>query len=77
MKVMEKPSLEMNIEDAQSLKIQEGELVKLSSPVGKTWKMKVHLSSMPDRGVIAVPLPCTLVGEERVCWVKVERLKAS
>ncbi len=73
-KVMEKLSLEMNIEDAQSLKIEEGEMVELSSPVGKTWKMKVHLSSMPARGVIIAPCPCSLV-EGGVGWVKVERLK--
>ncbi len=73
-RVLEKPSLEMNIEDAQSLKIDEGEMVELSSPVGKTWKMKVHLSSMPDRGVITVPYSSSLIEEGRVGFVQIKRL---
>jgi len=75
-RVMEKPSLEMNIEDAHSLKIDEGEMVELSSPVGKTWKMKVHLSSMPNRGVITVPYSSSLIEEGRVVFVQIKRLKA-
>ena len=74
-RVMEKTSLKMNIEDAQSLKIGEGEMVELSSPVGKTWKMKVHLSSMPDRGVITVPYSSSLIEEGRVGFVQIRRLK--
>ncbi|MDP3016273.1 MAG: molybdopterin-dependent oxidoreductase, partial [Deltaproteobacteria bacterium] len=73
-RVLEKPSLEMNIEDAQSLKIDEGEMVELSSPVGKTWKMKVHLSSMPDRGVITVPYSSSLIEEGKVGFVQIKRL---
>ncbi|MDI6764851.1 MAG: molybdopterin dinucleotide binding domain-containing protein, partial [Thermodesulfobacteriota bacterium] len=74
-RVMEKPSLKMNIEDAQSLKIQEGEMLEISSSVGKTWKMKVHLSSMPDRGVITVPSSSALIEEGRVGFVQIKRLK--
>jgi predicted molibdopterin-dependent oxidoreductase YjgC len=74
-KVLEKPSLEMNVEDAQSLKIGEGEMVELSSPVGKTWKMKVHLSYMPDRGIITVPSSSPLIEEGRAGFVQIKRLK--
>jgi predicted molibdopterin-dependent oxidoreductase YjgC len=73
--VMEKTSLKMNIEDAQSLKIDEGEMVELSSPVGKTWKMKVHLSSVPDRGVITAPYSSSLIEEGNVGFVQIRRLK--
>jgi len=73
-RVMEKPFLEMNIEDAQSLKIDEGEMVELSSSTGKTSKMKVRLSSMPARGIMIAPFPCSLV-EEGWAWVKLERQK--
>ncbi len=74
-RVMEKTSLEMNTEDAQSLKIQEGEMLEISSSVGKTWKMKVHLSSIPDRGVITVPYSSSLIEEGRVGFVQIKRLK--
>ena len=72
--VMEKTSLKMNIEDAQSLKIQEGEMLELSTPRGKTLRMVVSLSSIPAPGTIIAPCPCSLV-EEGVAWVKLGRLK--
>jgi predicted molibdopterin-dependent oxidoreductase YjgC len=73
-RVMEKPSLEMNIEDARSLDLKEEEVVKITSPAGKTFQMKIRLSSMPVRGVLIAPPPCPLVEEE---WthVKLERQK--
>ncbi|MDP2970117.1 MAG: molybdopterin-dependent oxidoreductase, partial [Deltaproteobacteria bacterium] len=74
-RVLEKPSLELNIDDAQSLKIDEGEMVELSSPVGKRLKMKVHLSSLLDRGVIAVPSSSALIEEGRAGFVQIKRLK--
>jgi predicted molibdopterin-dependent oxidoreductase YjgC len=73
-RVMEKTSLEINIEDAQSLKIQEGEMLELSTPGGKTLRMVVSLSSMPAPGAIIAPCPCSLV-EEGMAWVKLDRLK--
>jgi predicted molibdopterin-dependent oxidoreductase YjgC len=73
-RVMEKPSLKMNIEDAQSLNIQEGELLELSTPGGKTLRMAVSLSSTPARGVIIVPSSSPLI-EEGQAWVKLERQK--
>lgn len=73
-RVMEKPSLEVNIEDAQSLNLQEGELVEIASPVGKKVKFKIRLSSAPVRGVLIVPFPCSLV-EDGWTRVKLERQK--
>ena len=73
-RVMEKTSLKMNIEDAQSLKIQEGEMLELSTPGGKTLRMVVSLSSMPAQGAIIASCPCSLV-EEGMAWVKLDRLK--
>jgi predicted molibdopterin-dependent oxidoreductase YjgC len=76
-KVMEKPLLEMNAEDAQSLKIDEGEMVEIASPAGKTQKIKVHLSSMPGRGVVAVRSSSPLLEEGRTGFVQIRKLKTS
>jgi predicted molibdopterin-dependent oxidoreductase YjgC len=72
--VIQKPALEMNIEDAKSLKIEEGERIELSTPEGKTMKMNVHLSPIPDRGLVIVPSSSSLI-EEGWAWVKLERQK--
>jgi predicted molibdopterin-dependent oxidoreductase YjgC len=73
-RVLEKPSLEMNIEDAQSLKIEERDMLELSTSKARTVRMGGNLSSMPARGVITSPSPCSLV-EEGWAWVKLERQK--
>ncbi len=73
-KVMEKPSLEMNAEDAQALKIENGEVVHISNEEGKSLKMKVEVSSKTAPSVVAASSPCSLI-EEGACWAKVERLK--
>jgi NADH-quinone oxidoreductase subunit G len=75
-KVMEKPSLEMNIEDAQSLKIEDGEVVQISTQEGRSLKINVEVSSRPARYVVAMSPPCSLI-EEGAYWVRVERLKKS
>jgi len=72
--VMEKTSLKMNIEDAQSMKIEERDMLELSTPEARTVRMEVNLSSMLARGVITSPSPCSLV-EEEWAWVKLERKK--
>ena len=72
--VMEKTSLKMNIEDAQSMKIEERDMLELSTPEARTVRMEVNLSSMLARGVITSPSPCSLV-EEGWAWVKLERKK--
>lgn len=72
--VMEKPLLELNVEDARSLNLEEGEVVDLLSPSGKSLKIKLHLSSSPARGVMVMPSPCPLV-EEGWAWIKLEKQK--
>jgi predicted molibdopterin-dependent oxidoreductase YjgC len=74
-RVMEKPFLEMNVEDAQSLKIGEGEMAEISTPAGKTFRMKVHLSSMPGRGVVAVSSASPQIEAGRSGFVQIKRLK--
>ena len=71
---MEKSSLEMNAEDAQALKIENGEVVHISNEEGKSLKMKVEVSSKTAPSVVAASSPCSLI-EEGACWAKVERLK--
>lgn len=75
-RVMEKPFLEMNIEDAQSLNLQEGEMVEIASPVGKTVKMKIRLSSAPARGVLMAQSP-SLVEEGMAGFIQIKKLKNS
>jgi len=76
-RVMEKPFLEMNIEDAQSLNLQEGEMVEIASPVGKTVKMKIRLSSAPARGVLMAQSSSPLVEEGMAGFIQIKKLKNS
>ncbi|MBM4339561.1 MAG: hypothetical protein FJ110_08440 [Deltaproteobacteria bacterium] len=73
-KVMKKPCLEMNIEDAQSLKIENGETVQISTQEGEPFKMSVEVSSRPARYIAAIPSSSSLIGK-KACWAKVEKLK--
>jgi len=73
--VSEKPCLAMNPEDGQLLKIEDGEVVKVSTHDGRSLQMKVKYSSRPFSGVITAPYPCPLIDEKGVEIVKVERLK--
>lgn len=73
--VSEKPYLEMNPEDAQLLKIEDGEVIQVSTHEGRSLRMKVKYSSRPVSGVITVPYPCPLIEEKGIEIVKVERLK--
>ena len=75
-RVMEKPSLKMNIEDARSMKIDEGEVVELSTPQGTKWQMRVTLSSLPAHGVLMASL-ARPIGLERQAYVQVKKLKAN
>jgi predicted molibdopterin-dependent oxidoreductase YjgC len=74
-KVSEKPYLEMNPDDAQLLKIEDGEAVKVINQKGQSLKMNVKYSSMPALGVITAPYPCPIIEEGGISLVKVERLK--
>ena len=73
--VSEKPCLEMNPEDAHRLKIEEGEVAQVSTPQGRSLQREVKYSSKLVSGVITSP--CPFIEEERICWVKVDRLRVS
>jgi predicted molibdopterin-dependent oxidoreductase YjgC len=75
--VSEKASLEMNPEDGHPLRIEDGEVVQVSTQDGRSVKMKVKYSSRPVSGVITAPYLCPLLEEKGVGFVKVERLKTS
>jgi len=75
--VSEKPYLEMNPEDAHRLEIEEGEVARVSTPEGRSLQREVKYSSKPVSGVITSPYPCPFIEEERICWVKVDRLRVS
>jgi anaerobic selenocysteine-containing dehydrogenase len=74
-KVSEESHLKMNPEDAQRLKIEDGEVVKVSTPTGRSLRMKVKYSSRLASQVITAPYPFPLIEEEGVVSVKAERLK--
>jgi formate dehydrogenase (NADP+) alpha subunit len=73
-KVSEEPHLEMNPEDAQRLKIEEGEVIQVSVKEGRSMRMKVEYSSGSISGVITVPYPCSIIGERGISSVKVDKL---
>jgi predicted molibdopterin-dependent oxidoreductase YjgC len=75
--VSEKPYLEMNLEDAQLLKIEDGETVQVSTHGGQSLQMIVKYSSNPARRVATAPYPCPIIGEEGVVPIKVNRLKSN
>lgn len=72
-----KPYLEMNFEDGHTLKIEDEEVIQISTPEGNSLKMKVRLSSKPAPGVITAPYPCPLVDTRGIRSIKVERLKTN
>jgi predicted molibdopterin-dependent oxidoreductase YjgC len=75
-KVSEKPYLEMHPDDAQTLLIEEGEFLQITTRNGKTMGMKVQLTSRLAPGVITAPYPCPIIAEGMES-VKVERIKGS
>jgi predicted molibdopterin-dependent oxidoreductase YjgC len=75
--VSEKPYLEMNDEDGRALKIEEEEVIQVSTPEGNSLKMKVRLSSKLAPGVISAPYPCSLIDDRGIRPVTVGRLKTN
>jgi predicted molibdopterin-dependent oxidoreductase YjgC len=73
--VSEKPYLEMNPEDGQRLKMEDGEVVKVSTHDGRSLQMKVKYSSRLFLGVITAPYPCPLIDEGGISSIKVESLR--
>ena len=74
-KVFEKPYLEMNTEDARSLKIEEQEVIQVSTQQGQSLRMEVKHSAKLVPGVMTAPYPCALIDDGGIAFVKVERLK--
>ena len=73
--VSEKPSLEMNPEDGHLLKIEDGEVVQVSTHHGQSLQMKVKYSPRTFSGVIIAPSPCLILEEGGISSIKVESLK--
>ena len=65
----------MNPDDAQRLKIEDGEVVQVTNQKGQSLKMNVEYSSRPALGVITAPTPCPIVEEGGLSSVKVERIR--
>ena len=76
-KVFENPYLEINTEDAQSLKIEDQEVIQVSTREGQSLRMKVKHSAKLIPGVMSAPYPCALIDDGKMAFVKVERLKRS
>jgi len=74
-RVSEKPYLEMNPEDGQLLKIEEGEMVQVSTHNGRSFQIRAKCSPRLVSGVMTAPYPCPLLDEKGIERVKVERLK--
>jgi len=71
--VSEEPSLELNHEDAEKHNVEDGETVRLSTPGGRTARMKVEYSSKLQPGVVTVPYPSSLFDEGNIVSVKIEK----
>ena len=74
-KVSEEPHLEMNPEDAQAFKIEEGEAVQVSTDRGLSFRMKVKSSSRLVSRVISVPCSFAPIEQGAMVSAKVETLK--
>jgi NADH-quinone oxidoreductase subunit G len=75
-KVSGKPHLEMNPEDARSLGIEDGEVVRVSSS-DQSINMKLKYSPKLIPGVISATYPCSLIEEGGIAFVQVQRLKGT
>ncbi len=73
--VSEKPYLEMNAEDGHHLKIEDGEVIQVSTHDGRSLQMKVKYSSTLVPGVITAPYPCPIVEEGGISPIKIESLR--
>jgi predicted molibdopterin-dependent oxidoreductase YjgC len=73
--ILQKESLlEINPDDAGNLGIEDGEVVRISSPAGNSAKMKIKFSGRPVQGVVMAPYPCRFIEEKGMTSVKVEKL---
>ena len=73
--VSERPYLEMNADDGHHLKIEDGEVIQVSTYDGRSLQMKVKYSSTLVPGVITAPYPCPIVEEGGISPIKIESLR--
>jgi len=74
-RVSERPCLEISAEDARLLKIEEGEVVRVSTREGGSLEVEAKYSSLVSPWVLTVLYPCSLLGERSVVSVQIDRLK--
>jgi NADH-quinone oxidoreductase subunit G len=72
--LLKEPLLEINPDDAGSLGIEDGEVIRISSPAGNSAKMKIKFSRRPVQGVVLAPYPCSFIEEKGIASVKIENL---
>jgi len=65
----------MNAEDGRRLKIDDGEMVQVSTPEGQGLQIKVKYSSKLASGVITTPYPCSILEERGISPIKIESLR--
>jgi NADH-quinone oxidoreductase subunit G len=71
--VSEKFHLEINPEDGERFSIEEGEIIQLSAPGGRSVRMEVKCNPNLVQGVVTAPFPCPLIDEKGMAWVKIEK----
>jgi formate dehydrogenase major subunit/NADH-quinone oxidoreductase subunit G len=72
-RVSERPCLEISAEDARLLKIEEGEVVRVSTREGGSLEVEAKYSSLVSPWVLTVLYPCSLLGERSVVSVQIDR----
>ena len=72
--VQREPFLEINPDDAESLGIEDGEMITVSNASDRSIKIRVKVSKRPAQGVVTAPWPCPLVEEGGVAPVKIEKV---
>jgi NADH-quinone oxidoreductase subunit G len=74
-RVLEKPRLEIHPEDGERFNIEEGEMIHVSVPGGRSVRMEVKHNPRLVQGVVAVPFPCALIDDSGMAWVKIEKVR--
>ena len=72
--LLKEPLLEINPDDAENLGIEDGEVIRISSPAGNSAKMKIKFSRRPVQGVVLAPYPCSFIEEKGIASVRIEKL---
>ena len=74
-KVAEKPYLEINPSDAETLGIEEGEVVEISTLEGQSLKLPARRSPTLVKGVVTAPYPCPVLGNRKITSVQIQTRK--